>query len=113
MHSLGYDLSVLGGGSFSINAIPSGTDGMNQIEVVRGIVCASIEKGCNIEEDVRHYIAFSLAKSAAIAHGQVLTNEEMERLVNDLFTCSNPNHTPDGKVIVAVLEQKDMDLLFG
>lgn len=113
MHSLGYDLSVLGGGSFSINAIPSGTDGMNQVEVVRGIVCASIEKGCNIEEDVRHYIAFSLAKSAAIAHGQVLTNEEMERLVNDLFTCSNPNHTPDGKVIVAVLEQKDMDLLFG
>lgn len=113
MRLLGYDISTLGGGSFSINAIPSGTEGLDSVEVVRGIVRSSIEKGCNIEEDVRFYIALTLAKNAAIVQGQILSNEEMEHLVNDLFACSNPNHTPDGKVIVAMLEQNDMDQLFG
>ena len=113
LHALGFDLSVLGGGSFSINAIPSGTEGLNPVEVVRGIVHSSIEKGCNVEEDVRHYIALSLARSAAIVQGQVLSNEEMEALVDDLFVCRNPNQTPDGKVVVAILEQDDLDQLFG
>ena len=113
LHALGFDLSVLGGGSFSINAVPSGTEGLNPVEMVRGIVHSSIEKGCNVEEDVRHYIALSLARSAAIVQGQVLSNEEMEALVDHLFVCRNPNQTPDGKVVVAILEQDDLDQLFG
>ena len=104
---------MLGGGSFSVNAIPSGTEGLNPVEMVRGIVRASIEKGCNVEEDVQHYIALSLARSAAVAQGQVLSNEEMEALVDDLFVCRNPNQAPDGKIIVAILGQDDLDRLFG
>ena len=113
LHVLGFDLSVLGGGSFSINAVPSGTEGLDPVEMVRGIVHASIEKGCNVEEDVRHYIALSLARSAAVVQGQVLSNDEMEALVDDLFVCQNPNQTPDGKVVVAILGQDDLDQLFG
>ena len=113
MGALGFDLSVLGGGSFSINAIPAGTEGLNPVEMVRGIVHASIEKGCRMEEDVRHYIALSLAKSAAIVQGQVLSNEEMEALVDGLLACPNPNQTPDGKIVVAILGQDELDRLFG
>ncbi|MCD8317926.1 MAG: DNA mismatch repair endonuclease MutL [Paraprevotella sp.] len=113
MHALGFDLSILGGGSFSINAIPAGTEGLNPVEMVRGIVYSSIEKGCHVEEDVRHYIALALARSAAIVQGQVLNNDEMEALVDDLFVCLNPNQTPDGKVVVAILGQDDLEQLFG
>ncbi|WP_336594907.1 DNA mismatch repair endonuclease MutL [Bacteroides acidifaciens] len=113
LHALGFDLSVLGGGSFSINAVPSGTEKLDPVELVRGIVHSSIEKGCNVEEDVHHYIALSLARSAAIIQGKVLSDEEMEALVDDLFVCRTPNHTPDGKVIVAILEQDELDRLFG
>lgn len=112
MYALGFDLSVLGNGSFSINAIPSGTEGLNPVEVVRNIVTSSVEKGNSVEEDVQHFIALSLARSSAIVQGQVLSNEEMESLVDDLFVCTNPNHTPDGKVIVAILEQGELDRLF-
>ena len=44
---------------------------------------------------------------------QPLCNEEMEALVDDLFVCRNPNQSPDGKVVVAILEQDDLDQLFG
>lgn len=82
------------------------------MEVVHNIVRSSIEKGNSVEEDVQHFIALSLARSAAIVQGQVLSNDEMESLVDDLFVCTNPNHTPDGKVIVAILGQGELDRLF-
>ena len=113
LHALGFDLSVLGGGSFSINAIPTGTEKLDPVEVVRGIVHSSMEKGCRVEEDVHHYIALSLARIAAIGQGRPLSGEEMEALVDDLLACPNPNQTPDGKIIVAILGQDELDRLFG
>ena len=113
LHALGFDLSVLGGGSFSINAIPAGTEKLDPVEVVRGIVHSSMEKGCRVEEDVHHYIALSLARIAAIGQGRPLSGEEMEALVDDLLACPNPNQTPDGKIIVAILGQDELDRLFG
>jgi len=41
----------------------------------------------------------------------VLSNEEMENLVNELFSCSNVNYTPDGRSILAILPQHDIEKL--
>ncbi|MDY4952835.1 MAG: hypothetical protein SO098_10225, partial [Prevotella sp.] len=57
-------------------------------------------------------MALSLARNAAIPVGQVLGNNEMENIVNSLFACEDVNHTPDGKKIIAILRQQEIDLLF-
>src|SRR5574344_580136 len=49
--SIGFELSDLGGGSYSIIAIPAGTDGPDVVGLVREIVASSIEEGGNIKED--------------------------------------------------------------
>jgi DNA mismatch repair protein MutL len=54
-----------------------------------------------------------LARHAAISTGQVLNNDEMERLVNELFACSNVNYTPDGRAILSILPQHDIEQLLG
>jgi len=36
----------------------------------------------------------------------------MEGIVNALFACSNVNYTPDGKAIISILKQRDIDALF-
>ena len=112
LEALGFDLSVLGGGTFSVNAIPSGTEGLNPVDMVTDIVHSAQEKGGKVEEELQYYIALSLARNSAIVQGQVLSNEEMENLVDNLFVCKNPNYTPDGKIIVAILEQEDFEQLF-
>ena len=43
---------------------------------------------------------------------QVLTNSEMDNLVNELFTCENVNYTPSGEPIIAVMKQLDIEHLF-
>ena len=61
---------------------------------------------------LHHVLALSLASSAAIPYGQVLSNDEMETLVNHLFACSDVNHTPDGHLILSILSQETIDKLF-
>ena len=54
-----------------------------------------------------------MARAAAIPYGQILSDEEMENLINALFACSNVNYTPDGKAILCILPQTDIEHLLG
>lgn len=113
LHALGFDLQSLGGGSYSLNAIPAGTEGLHAETLVRNIIDTAMEKGSDIGDEINNRLALALARNASIVPGQVLSNEEMEALVDSLFACSTPNYTPDGKVIITILEQDNIDRLFG
>ena len=65
-----------------------------------------------VDLSVSQSLHLSLARAAAIPYGQVLSNEEMENIVNSLFTCSNVNYTPDGKPILVILPQAEIEGLF-
>ena len=56
--------------------------------------------------------AKSMARAAAIPYGQVLSNDEMENLINQLFLCQNAKYTPDGKSVLSIFKQKDIEQLF-
>ena len=109
---LGLELTDLGGGSYAINGVPAGIEGLRPTELVQNMVHTAIEKGCKVKEEVQSLLAFSLAKAAAIVAGQVLTNEEMTNLVDGLLTSTSPNYTPDGKTALAVLKEEEIERLF-
>jgi DNA mismatch repair protein MutL len=109
---LGFELTDLGGGSFVVNAIPSGVDG-DPLTLVRNIVADAAEHdGATVEQSV-DTLALTLARNTAIPYGQVLTNDEMEAIVNQLFSCSNVNYTPDGHAVLSILPQHDIEHLLG
>ena len=95
LSAVGFDLSPLGGGSYAINGIPSGIEGLNPVELVRNMVHTAMEKGNDVKEEVQTILASTLARAAAIVYGQVLSNEEMSNLVDNLFACPSPNNTPE------------------
>lgn len=113
MELLGFDISDLGGGSYAVNGTPSGIEGINIIELVRDMVATASENGASITSEINHSLSLSLARNAAIPQGQVLNNNEMENIVNELFACSDVNHTPDGKSILTIFKQSDLERLFG
>ena len=113
MSKMGFELDNLGGGSYAVNAIPAGLDGINPIKLVHDMVESAKEEGVSALTEVHQSLALSLARYAAIPQGQVLNNEEMESLVNDLFACSNVNYTPDGKNILCILKQQEIEHLLG
>ena len=109
---LGFELTDLGGGSYAINGIPSGIEGLNPVELIQSMVHTAMEKGGKVKEEVQSNLALTLAKAAAIVPGQVLTNDEMNGLVDGLFAVATPNYTPDGKTVLSVLQEDELEKLF-
>ena len=109
---LGFELTDLGGGDYSINGIPSDIEGLRPAELVQNMVHTAMEKGCKVKEEVQGLLALSLAKAAAIVHGQVLSNEEMNSLVDGLLTSTSPNYTPDGKTALVVIQEDELEKMF-
>jgi len=119
LSGLGFDLSPLGGGTFAVNGVPAGLEGIEPISLIQQILADVADHDAMggavsqaMDLSVSQSLYLSLARAAAIPYGQVLSNEEMENIVNCLFSCSNVNYTPDGKPILVILPQTDIDALF-
>ena len=113
LSEVGFSISNLGGGSFSIDGVPADIEGVDATAMLREIVAAAKEKVGRPREEVDATVALTMARRAAIPQGQVLSNEEMESLVNRLFSCSNVNMSPDGKNILCILQQEEIEHLLG
>lgn len=109
---LGFELTDLGGGSYAINGVPAGIEGLQPVKLVQDMLQTAIEKGCKVKEEVQSILALSLAKATAIVPGQVLSAEEMNHLLDDFLTSTSPNYTPDGKVALAVIKEDELEKLF-
>lgn len=110
--AIGFELSDLGGGSYAINGIPSGVEGLNPVELVRNMVHTAMEKGKDVKEEIQTILALTLARASAIVYGQVLSSAEMSRLVDNLFACPMPNYTPDGQTILSTIKEEELERLF-
>jgi DNA mismatch repair protein MutL len=109
---LGYDVSFLGDNTWAINSVPVLPGHANPSETLSAMVADIEETGEIPEEGVLGPAALSLARSAAIAPGQQLTSEEIESLMAELFTASEPAHTPDGLKTFVRITYADLGKLF-
>ena len=92
-----------------MNGMPAGLEGLSPQSLLLDMVAST--NASDSLADIHSSLALRLAQSAAIPYGQILNNDEMEGLINDLFVCSNVNYTPDGKPILAILPQHDIERL--
>lgn len=112
LECVGLDIAPFGKQSFSINGIPAGLEGKEIFPVVENIIDCIKNKDANIKAVLHENIALTLAKAAAVGYGQPMSQEEMDHLVGQLFACPNPNYTPDGKRIVVVLNNEEIERKF-
>ena len=109
---LGFDISSLGGGSFAINGVPSGIEGLSPVKLLMDIVHGVMDETNNAKAKIDERIALSMAKDVAVVAGQLLSAEEMTSLVDDLFRTAMPSITPDGQTVVYIMPDKDIERNF-
>ncbi len=112
MTSLGFDLSNLGGGSYSVNGIPAEVSGLNVDNLLHDMVASAMNEVNSVRKDAQEAMALTMAKRSAIVYGQVLSHKEMDQLLTDLFGTASPARTPDGQVVYAVLDEKIISNMF-
>ena len=111
--SLGFDISSLGGGTFVLNGVPMGIEGLQPVKLLTDIIHSAMEQTGDVAEKVRDRIAAAMAKAVAIVSGQLLSQDEMASLIDDLFNTSMPSHTPDGKSVIHIMSDSEIDRIFG
>lgn len=96
INNLGFDLSYLGDMVWAINAVPASIGKLNPEDVLHKIIENMSEETGEADTVVRHQVALSMAKAAAVQPGQMLSQAEAESLLSDFFSLPDPAFTPDG-----------------
>ena len=99
---LGFEISSLGGASYAVQGIPAGIDGLNPTSLLCDILHSVMECTSDVGEKLYDRLAIAMARQVAIVPGQILTGEEIQALVSNLFNCKMNARTPDGKTIIYV-----------
>ncbi|MEN8230824.1 MAG: DNA mismatch repair endonuclease MutL [Bacteroidota bacterium] len=109
LDKVGFDIRDFGNNNVVVHGFPSemsATGVGNKLELM--IEQYKSLQG-NIDFGVSERIARSAARASAINYGNSLTDLEIQELVDQLFSCSNPNHSPSGKLIVKIIELEELD----
>jgi DNA mismatch repair protein MutL len=105
LHQVGFDF-VLYSGSIQINSLPNLISKEQIDKLFHDIL--SIEN----KENLTHETLKILSKSAAIKKGKKLSNEEINQLLQDLFSLNEYNFSPYGKPIFIHLTLENIQKKF-
>lgn len=111
--AMGFEITDLGGGTYSVAGIPAGLGGLDAVSLVNELVAEAMERGGGITEQLHSILAQTLAKRAATPYGEILSSEDMDTLVKQLFGCSAQRYTADGRKIIHLLGNDDLESWFG
>lgn len=112
LHAIGFDMAQFSPTSYSIQAIPAQLTNGAVIPTLQDIVRRVRERGADTQTEWREQIAMSLAQSAAIPYGKALSEDEMRDLVRRLMQLPQYGRTADGKTIMTLLTNEEIDKRF-
>ena len=107
--SIGFDI-IVKNELMLIESIPFGIEKNNVEEVIENI----LNEEFNVSNDFSKadFFAKRLSKITSIKSGQKLNMDEQEYIVNHLFSCKEPNLSPDNKQIFITLNKNDIENKF-
>ena len=110
--ALGFQFDVFGKNTLVVTGMPAETAGRNEKELFEGLLEQFKQNQSSLSLPLRDNLASSLAKRAAIKNGQKLSREEMDSLVEGLFSCRNPNYSPEGNTTFFIFETSKVESHF-
>lgn len=109
---LGFDIQTFGANTFVINGVPAELAGKKDETKVIETLLEQFRKNLDFKLDIQENIARSMARSAAIKRGQVLAAPEMQSLIDQLFACSLPFKSPNGRNCFITFELNELEKQF-
>lgn len=110
--SLGFDIREFGKNTFIISGTPGVLDVSSPELIIEKLLEEYKNSPLDARKKAREQIAVSLAKASALDYGTELKPEEVDRLIDNLFACSTPNFSPDGKKVLTIIQTEDIEKSF-
>jgi len=112
LNKLGFEFDPTGDHSFQVTGVSAHTGTSSVIDLLLEMLDKAKTTAHDPSASLHESIALSLADSSAIKAGQRLTNEEMSDMIDRLFACPNHNYTPDGRKIMTIFSQDELEKRF-
>ncbi len=115
LKALGFELESLGQNAYSVNGVPALiTDEPDVLGVLHGMLARAKEQDGALRTQLFEPLAYEVAKSAARTKPiTTMGQQEAQQLIAQLFACQNPNTTPDGRTIVSIVSDGEIEKRFG
>ena len=112
LRAIGFDMEQLSPDSYSIQGVPAQLANQSPIPVLQHILLQVRERGADSQQEWREQIAQTLAQSAAIPYGKSLTEAEMRDIVSHLIQLPSYLRTKDGKTILSLMTDEEINKRF-
>ncbi len=110
--ALGFDIREFGRNTFIINGLPGVLDVASPEQILEKLLEEYKNSPVDARTKVREQVAISLAKASALNYGTPLKQEEIDHLIDNLFACSTPNYSPEGKKVLTIIPLEDFEKAF-
>ena len=109
---LGFEINHLGKNTFIVNGTPSEIPSRDVQELLENMLENYKRNLVILNLDSTINLARSMAFNMAVRTGKALRYEEMEKLIDELFSCNVPTVSPSGKRIIAMITIEEIDKMF-
>ena len=113
MNHLGYLLEPFGNNTFVIQGTPADVNQGNEKTAIEKMLEQYKHFSNDLKYSKREKLLRSLALQQSIKAGTSLTEKEMKVLIEELFNCTIPNSTANGKPTYLEFKKDELDKLFG
>jgi DNA mismatch repair protein MutL len=112
LKAYGFDLADFGQNTFIVHGIPAVLPLDVDVSAIIHELMDDDAHSKDVATDEKTRVALFLARNAAARQTGKMTNEEINSLVNELFTASVPQSTPDGLPIIRTISFTELDNFF-
>ena len=115
LETLGFDIEPADNGAVTVNGVPQGfsTAPEDVEKMLPELIMALSDDHLSASEGMLSSLAGRLAWLGSVNSNPVRTQVEAQRLIDDLFACTNTEFTESGHRIVSVLTEDEIAKMFG
>ncbi|MFZ2905995.1 MAG: DNA mismatch repair endonuclease MutL [Cyclobacteriaceae bacterium] len=110
--ALGFRFEEFGKNTIVVNGVPANLKYANEQQMLEGLLEQFKYNQAELSLPLQENLARALAKRTAVKAGQKLEAEEMQKLLNSLFSCKTPTYSPEGKPIFYIFELSKLENYF-
>lgn len=112
LQELGLDVSAFGPNTYLVRAVPTQLKHLSPADLLADIAAAT-EDISPVRTELEEIVIRRICKRAAVKAGQVLSREEIDRLIQDLEATENPRTCPHGRPTIVQISTADLARQFG
>lgn len=113
LQPLGYLIEPFGNHTYVIQGTPADVEPGIEKNVIEKMVEQYKHFSNDLKYTKREKLIRSMALQQSVKAGTILNQQEIQSLLEDLFNCSTPNITPNGKPTYFEFKKDELDKMFG